>query len=178
MADLLPGFRYIIWNGPSTALASAPWKGNLLAVYKVSANGQGHISFVPPGSQFSAVQTLEPDQLYELRVKTAFTLAEAMLQAAPAGAGGETPAAPTPDTILLAGPAGETVTEFEEVFRISEAATTAVTFTSGAGTVELSLDEGQSWGPLPASLPANSAFALRVQYPNSAAFAASLTLTY
>lgn len=171
MASLDLGFNFVAWTGANLTLTNATWKNNVSGIYKESTSRSGLISFTPT-TAFNSVTTLETGKLYLFRVTTAFPLPDAQATVTPATA---TPGGT--DTISLAGPAGETTTEFEETYTATAAATLTSAFQTGAGTVELY--RNGAWGALPTGqLPASTPFRVRVLHPNNAAFTATLTLTY
>ena len=82
----LSGF---IFNGAALALASAPWKGKVRAVYGFTAAGTSYQVF-KPASQFNSLTQLVPDGVYIVDAATpGFELPGAVLTAA-------APAGPTP----------------------------------------------------------------------------------
>ncbi len=79
----------IIFNGVALALASAPWKNNVRAIYGFNASGNGYQVF-KPASSFNSLTQLSQDGVYIVDAATlGFELPGAVLTAA-------TPAAPTP----------------------------------------------------------------------------------
>ncbi|WP_223653182.1 hypothetical protein [Hymenobacter psoromatis] len=81
----LSGF---IFNGAALALASAPWKGNVRAVYGFNADGSGYQVF-KPASQFNSLSELKQDGVYILdAAKLGFDLPGAALTAATSTAAG------------------------------------------------------------------------------------------
>jgi hypothetical protein len=74
----LSGF---IFNGATLALASAPWKGNVQAVYGFNAGGNGYQVF-KPANQFNSLTELKQDGVYILdATTTGFELPGATLTA-------------------------------------------------------------------------------------------------
>ncbi len=62
----LSGF---IFNGATLALASAPWKNNVRAVYGFNAGGDGYQVF-KPANQFNSLTELKQDGVYIVDVAT------------------------------------------------------------------------------------------------------------
>lgn len=52
-----------IFNGATLALASAPWKSNVRAVYGFNAGGDGYQVF-KPANQFNSLTELKQDGVY------------------------------------------------------------------------------------------------------------------
>lgn len=59
----------ILFSGAAVALASAPWKGNVRAIYGFNASGNGYTVF-KPANAFNSLTQLVPDGSYILDVAT------------------------------------------------------------------------------------------------------------
>lgn len=74
----------ILFSGAAVALASAPWKGNVRAIYGFNAAGNGYTVFKPTNT-FNSLTQLVPDGSYILDVATpGFELPGAVLTSASA----------------------------------------------------------------------------------------------
>lgn len=157
------------WYAAGAAVSSMAWKANIRVLRAINSAGTGQISY-DPSKNINSLSTLAPGDILELdSLTTGYTIDNG----APANTSSGTKILPA-----FAGPAGETVTEFEEEYFFDQTATPSVVFGSGAGTVELSFDNGATWAAAGPAIDANNGFRVRVQHPNNAAFSATLTLTY
>lgn len=78
MANIPTGYSFIAWTGTTTALSTAPWKGNLKGVFKINVSRNGLIAY-KPASGFPAVTQVENGAMYLFDVLTTFSLADAQL---------------------------------------------------------------------------------------------------
>jgi hypothetical protein len=157
------------WYAPSVPISAVPWKGNIRRLSQIRDDQNGDISY-DPSKNVNALSQLVTGKDYRL---DSLTVGYTIDNGAPANTTSGTKIMP-----VLVGPAGETVTEFQEEYAFDQTCTPSVVFSQGAGTVEMSFDYGANWSAMPASIDANNSFRVRVQHPNSAAFTATLTLTY
>jgi hypothetical protein len=169
MATILNRLTRLTWYGPDLTLSAAPFTATINVIRVVNPGGTGFNSF-KPGS-LSSYTIAKVGDVLEVDAKNipngGFTINNGN---PPTGSGNGS------DVVTLTGPAGEVTTEFAETYTATSNATPAVTFQTGAGTVEAYISN--AWGALPVSIPAGTSFNLRVQHPNSATFSATLTLTY
>ena len=87
MNTISKALQGIIFNGAALALASAPWKDKVRAVYGFTSSGTGYEVF-NPASQFNSLTELQQDGVYILDVATpGFELPGAVLTAAATAAG-------------------------------------------------------------------------------------------
>ena len=157
------------WYAASVAISSLNWKPNIRVLRAINSAGTGQVSY-DPSKSVNALTTLTTGDILELdSLTTGYTIDNG----APANNSSGTKIMP-----VLSGPAGETVTEFEEEYFFDQTAAPSVSFASGAGTLEMSFDSGATWAAMPASIDANNGFRVRIQHPNNASFSCTLTLTY
>ncbi|RFP65925.1 hypothetical protein D0N36_06895 [Hymenobacter lapidiphilus] len=160
--------QIVTYGGQQLTLTGSVLASQLTSLLTREGSGgaRGWRIFDPAKAEFlSSKKILNPGDIVLVNAKTVpmnFTVQSS------GGGGGS-------DIIILSGPAAD-ITEFEELFTATSAAAPAIFFSSGAGSVQYSVNNGSSWAALPASIPANTPFRLRVQH--SAAFSASITLTY
>jgi hypothetical protein len=158
-----------VWYAAGIAVSALPWKGNIRNLRKINTAGTGEVSY-DPSKSVNALTTINTGDILTLdSLTTGYTIDNG----APANTSSGTRLLPT-----FSGPAGETVTEFAEEYAFDQTSTPSVAFSQGAGTIELSFDYGATWAAAGPVIDANNSFRVRVQHPNSAAFTATLTLTY
>ena len=81
MSTISKNLSGFIFNGAALALASAPWKGNVRAIYGFNAAGNGYQVF-KPANQFNSLTQLVPDGVYIVEAATpGFELPGAVLTA-------------------------------------------------------------------------------------------------
>jgi hypothetical protein len=158
-----------LWYAASVPVSSLSWKGNIRTLRKIKPDQSGEISY-DPSKSVNALTTINTGDILTLdSLTTGYTIDNG----APANTTSGTKILPP-----LVGPAGETITEFEEMVAFDQTVTPSVAWASGAGTVEYSIDEGAHWAELGPPIEAGNFFYLRVQHPNNASFSATVTLTY
>ncbi|AMJ67407.1 hypothetical protein [Hymenobacter sp. PAMC 26628] len=69
MSTISKNLSGFIFNGAALVLASAPWKGNVRAIYGFNAAGDGYQVF-KPASQFNSLAQLVPDGVYTVDAAT------------------------------------------------------------------------------------------------------------
>ena len=81
MSTISKNLSGFIFNGAALALASAPWKGNVRAIYGFNPAGDGYQVF-KPANQFNSLAQLVPDGVYIVdAATTGFELPGAVLTA-------------------------------------------------------------------------------------------------
>ncbi len=81
MSTISKNLSGFIFNGAALAMASAPWKGNVRAIYGFNSAGNGYQVF-KPANQFNSLTQLVPDGVYIVdAATTGFELPGAMLTA-------------------------------------------------------------------------------------------------
>ncbi len=81
MSTISKNLSGFIFNGAALALASAPWKGNVRAIYGFTGAGNGYQVF-KPANQFNSLTQLVPDGVYIVDAATlGFELPGAVLTA-------------------------------------------------------------------------------------------------
>ncbi|UYZ60193.1 hypothetical protein [Hymenobacter latericus] len=63
MSNINKALTGMLYGGPALALAAAPWKNNVQAVYGFNAGGDAYTVF-KPGSLFNSLTHLQPDGAY------------------------------------------------------------------------------------------------------------------
>ncbi|QKG55200.1 hypothetical protein GKZ68_00225 [Hymenobacter sp. BRD128] len=83
MSTINKSLMGFIFNGAALALASAPWKNNVRAIYGFNAAGSGYQVF-KPASAFNSLTQLSQDGVYIVEAATpGFELPGATVQASP-----------------------------------------------------------------------------------------------
>jgi hypothetical protein len=158
-----------IWYAASSTISTLPWRTNARTIRIIRPDGNGLLSYDPTKS-VNSLSTLTTGDILEVdSLTTSYDIDNGTAPTASSG----NKALP-----VFSGPAGEALTAFAETYYFDQNATPSVTFSQGAGTVELSYDDGASWSALGTLISANNGFKVRVQHPNNAAFSATITLSY
>ncbi len=89
MSTISKSLTGFIFNGAAVALASAPWKDNVRAIYGFNSAGNGYQVF-KPASQFNSLTQLSQDGVYVVEAATlGFELPGATLTAVATAAAGQ-----------------------------------------------------------------------------------------
>jgi hypothetical protein len=175
MANITKKLTQLLYLGANPLLlTSLPTeiKQQIRLIRQVNGAGTGYVSFNPGSGVNSLTQVVGRSPQAHVIVEALSSDPDFVLNDFSAIASGIA----TEDTILLAGPDGVVVSEYEEAFTASSPVNLTAIFTSGGGVIEYSVNEGETWGTLPTIIPPGVSFILRVQHTN--AFSATVTLTY